>query len=114
MPLACPCCGFNTIEDQMYGSYMLCPICDWEDDQVQLANPCSRGGANHYSLAEQQMKFGARVDISTQLYKGYARNRHWRPLNESELLFYQAQSKVETWANSGITNARNVYWLSNS
>lgn len=114
MLLACPCCGFNTIEDQMYGSYILCPICDWEDDQVQLANPCSRGGANHYSLAEQQMKFGKRVDIGTQLYKGYARNLDWRPLDKNEQSFYQAQSKVEPWFNSGITNPDSVYWLSNS
>lgn len=114
MFLACPCCGFNSIEEQIYGSYMLCPICDWEDDQLQLANPCSGGGANYYSLAEQQLKFGKQVDIGTKLYKGYARNPNWRPLNESELSYYQAQSELDPWGNEGVINASNVYWLSNS
>lgn len=42
--LPCPSCGFLTLED-FYGSYAICPICNWEDDGVQLANPTSNGGA---------------------------------------------------------------------
>jgi Cysteine-rich CPCC len=29
-----------------YGSYVICDVCGWEDDQVQLANPACGGGAN--------------------------------------------------------------------
>ncbi|HGM7319376.1 TPA: CPCC family cysteine-rich protein [Stenotrophomonas maltophilia] len=43
--LPCPSCGLLTLED-CYGSFAICPICDWEDDGVQLANPTSAGGAN--------------------------------------------------------------------
>lgn len=114
MVLACPCCGFKTIEDQAYGSYMLCPVCDWEDDQVQLANPCSRGGANHYSLAEQQLKFQRKVQQDTSLYKGYARCTKWRTLSKNEMNLYQAQSEKEAWYNAGVSNVNEVYWATNS
>jgi len=51
--LPCPACGFLSFQGA-YGSYDICSICDWEDDGLQLANPCSTGGANHKSLAQVQ------------------------------------------------------------
>jgi hypothetical protein len=39
MPIACPACGFLTLTQGFYGSYALCPLCDGEDDGMQLANP---------------------------------------------------------------------------
>jgi uncharacterized Zn finger protein (UPF0148 family) len=53
---ACPACGFRVFA-RGYGSYEVCPICDWEDDGVQLANPTSGGGANAESLADMQPKY---------------------------------------------------------
>jgi Cysteine-rich CPCC len=52
----CPCCGYKTIyrEDTFYD---LCPVCFWETDPYQLANPTYRGGANLPSLAEAQQYF---------------------------------------------------------
>jgi hypothetical protein len=41
----CPACGFEVFDDAP-GSYDLCPVCDWEDDGVQLRYPSMRGGAN--------------------------------------------------------------------
>ncbi len=51
----CPACGFEVFDD-MPGSYQICPICDWEDDAVQLKFPAMRGGANGESLFEKQQK----------------------------------------------------------
>jgi hypothetical protein len=46
----CPCCGYRTFRDPGYGSYDLCPVCFWEDDDLQLSEPDYRGGANDVSL----------------------------------------------------------------
>ncbi len=44
--ISCPCCGFLTLPAESYGSYEICSLCNWEDDQVQLSNPCEEGGQN--------------------------------------------------------------------
>jgi hypothetical protein len=40
---ACACCGFLVLDER--GSYAICPICFWEDDIVQIADPWCEGGA---------------------------------------------------------------------
>jgi Cysteine-rich CPCC len=52
----CPCCGYKTItrEDTFYD---LCPVCFWETDPYQLANPDYKGGANQSSLTHSQQHF---------------------------------------------------------
>jgi hypothetical protein len=52
----CPCCGYKTIyrEDTFYD---LCPVCFWETDPIQLADPHYTGGANRPSLIEAQQHF---------------------------------------------------------
>ena len=57
----CPVCGYLVFSGPP-GSYDICPICDWEDDMVQLTHPDMAGGANKVSLIEAQqnfIKFGA-------------------------------------------------------
>lgn len=46
----CPCCDSYTVSE--VGGYEICPVCGWEDDPVQLADPDCEGGANHQSLSE--------------------------------------------------------------
>lgn len=46
----CVCCGFWTLTDPATGSYEICPVCFWEDDPVQNADPSYEGGANGVSL----------------------------------------------------------------
>lgn len=45
--IECPCCGISIVSD-----YDICPICDWENDLRQLANPDYPGGANEMGLNE--------------------------------------------------------------
>jgi hypothetical protein len=52
----CPCCGYKTIE-RADTFYDLCPVCFWETDPIQLADPLYKGGANQPSLAEAQQNF---------------------------------------------------------
>ncbi|EEX8828996.1 hypothetical protein DWH00_004983, partial [Escherichia coli] len=51
----CPCCGNKTIDEP--GCYEICPICGWEDDPVQSADPDFSGGANSPSLNEAKRAF---------------------------------------------------------
>lgn len=59
--LPCPCCGFLTLSEPS-GNYDICPVCFWEDDPAQLAQPKFTGGANEVSLEQARLnysKFGA-------------------------------------------------------
>jgi cysteine-rich CPCC protein len=56
----CPCCGYLVFDEEP-GSLAICPICFWEDDQIQLRR-LLRTGANQVSLIEAQRnyaRFGA-------------------------------------------------------
>lgn len=53
----CPCCGYDTFNEEPQGNYDICPICFWEDDPIQLRDPHYRGGANCVSLLEAQANF---------------------------------------------------------
>ena len=80
----CPSCGF-LVFDEPPGSYVICPVCGWEDDHVQLRYPSMRGGANKISLYESQRNFMKKVSAGEREYLGYMRCFAWRCLNESDL-----------------------------
>ncbi|WP_420130666.1 CPCC family cysteine-rich protein [Longimicrobium sp.] len=61
----CPCCGFRTMPDEERGSFDICPVCGWEDDRLQYADPDYRGGANEISLNQARAQFAARHDPSS-------------------------------------------------
>jgi hypothetical protein len=52
----CPCCGHLVFREPP-GSYDICPLCFWEDDNVQLRWPDWVGGANKPSLVEGQRNY---------------------------------------------------------
>ncbi len=45
MSYACPCCGYLTFDALPYGSFDICAVCFWEDDNVQNEDPDYMGGA---------------------------------------------------------------------
>ena len=58
----CPCCGLLTMDGPTRDTYIICPVCGWEDDDIQFNHPDHAGGANHVSLNEARAnyaKFGA-------------------------------------------------------
>lgn len=57
MNYPCPCCGYLTFYDESYGSFEICPVCFWEDDDVQNDDPRFDGGANGISLIEAKENF---------------------------------------------------------
>jgi len=58
----CPCCECLTLNSPPPGDFEICPVCYWEDDNVQYADPFFEGGANEPSLDQARnnfQKFGA-------------------------------------------------------
>ncbi|MDE5439230.1 hydrolase [Elizabethkingia meningoseptica] len=58
----CPCCGYFTLEESSNNSFQICPVCYWENDEVQYNDSTYAGGANRISLEQAKdnfKKFGA-------------------------------------------------------
>jgi hypothetical protein len=68
----CPACGFEVF-NQPAGSYDLCPVCNWEDDDVQLRFPAMQGGANSKSLHKCQQEVLQRLPPEVIAHEGYHR-----------------------------------------
>ena len=58
-PYPCPCCGHLTLAEEPPGTFEVCPVCFWEDDDVQYRDPKFRGGANRVSLSEARENFAS-------------------------------------------------------
>ena len=57
----CPCC--ETYEhDSKAGDFDICPICKWEDDNLQRSRPDYEGGANKMSLNQARAMFALGKD----------------------------------------------------
>lgn len=72
MAYPCPACG-SVVFDEPPGSFDICPVCGWEDDNVQLRWPDYAGGANERSLIDHQTNRPTRAD--------YPRDPDWRPVD---------------------------------
>jgi len=51
----CMCCGNNTLTPNSV--YEICPICGWEDDDIQNDDPDFEGGANEMSLNQAKIAY---------------------------------------------------------
>lgn len=52
----CPCCEYKTLSDEP-GNFDICPVCYWEDDNLQREDPNYSGGANTISLNEARKNY---------------------------------------------------------
>ena len=107
--IPCPCCGFLTLEGE-YGSYAICPLCDWEDDPVQLANPTSEGGANKKSLVQAQQAAVEKYPVHVQLAGGFRRGTSWRPLLPSEIEASDRKKVAKHWHTAAVLAENEAYW----
>ncbi len=58
----CPCCGQKTFSEKPNGTFFICPVCYWEDDDVSVNDPDRAFSCNGVSLntaRENYKKFGA-------------------------------------------------------
>ncbi|WP_163192914.1 CPCC family cysteine-rich protein [Clostridium thermarum] len=84
---ACPCCGYKTLTEEPPGTFDICRVCFWEDDDIQYYDPDFAGGANGISLREAQKNFekmGACKKDSLKYVRkpkeNEARDEEWAPL----------------------------------
>ena len=57
MRYKCPCCSYLTLSEKPPGSFEICPVCGWEDDEIQYRDPTYKGGANSVSLEEARRNY---------------------------------------------------------
>lgn len=69
---SCPCCGNLTFGEPPPGTFDVCPVCFWEDDDVQYRDPQFRGGANKVSLCEARTNY-ASIGASSEEFVGQVR-----------------------------------------
>jgi hypothetical protein len=105
----CPCCGFLTLDEE-YGSYVICSVCGWEDDGVQLANPTSAGGANSRSLAEAQSVALSKYPVEVEIAEGFRRSARWRPLTDAEVKAANQRRADKHWYSVAICAESEAYW----
>jgi len=84
MKYTCPCCGYKTLDEEPPGTFAICKICFWEDDNIQFDDPDYEGGANSESLRQAQQSF-IKFGYSKERIKEFV-----RPPNNSDI-------KDENW-----------------
>ena len=57
MMYQCPCCRYLTLPNQPPGTFDICAVCYWEDDNVQFDDIDYDGGANPVSLRQARQNF---------------------------------------------------------
>jgi hypothetical protein len=70
---ACPCCDFLTLTEPPSGTFASCPVCRWEDDNVQFRDLDYAGGANRPSLHQARTTF-QRLGVSEPRRLEHARS----------------------------------------
>lgn len=53
----CSCCGYLTRSISDHGTFEICPVCFWEDDDAQFDDPTFSGGANDVSLQQAKINY---------------------------------------------------------
>jgi hypothetical protein len=53
----CPCCDKPVLKRPPTGTFQTCPVCLWEDDNIQCVDLDQGGGANKVSLREARSNF---------------------------------------------------------
>lgn len=59
----CPCCFYLTFDECPPGTFDICPICGWEDDDWAFRDHERSGGANAHSLRRARAEFEAMLSL---------------------------------------------------
>jgi len=90
----CPCCGYKTLKDESPGSFYICRVCQWTDDNLQSDDPDyveENGTPNDVSLRKAQRNFYKVPDDKKLTFENlikpgevrwYDHDENWKPLDE--------------------------------
>jgi cysteine-rich CPCC protein len=93
------------------GSHDICPVCGWEDDDVQLRHPGMAGGANQRSLWEDQQDLLRRVPLTVLVQDGFERDPTWRALKPDEVATVGApRTGLDDSHPAGESESPHYYW----
>ena len=53
----CPCCGYLTFSVMPGGTFDICPVCYWEDDDLSIEDPNTVYDINKVSLNEARVNY---------------------------------------------------------
>lgn len=108
----CPCCG-HAVHDDRPGSSLICPVCFWEDDLLQLRWPHYDGGANKISLIEAHRNFysiGAkqveRLEFTRDPFDDEPVEEGFRPINLTIDSFEETFVQERPWPDDRMV----LYW----
>lgn len=91
----CPICEKHQFDD----SYDICPVCFWENDDVQYDEPNFYGGANNLSLNDYKKRWNKLTNIMPIIMKKYKVSKtnlsHW----EYDQL-YVPRENIQEFVNS--------------
>ena len=115
---ACPCCGYLVLEEKF--CWNICPICYWEDDPLQIADPWYEGGAKLPNLKKSQENFRS-FGVMEQRFAKYVRpptsddlmDPAWRPVESADKQFATTPREIEQRRDNG-EEVPYEYWLRNS
>jgi hypothetical protein len=84
-----PVVGYKTLDEEASGTYDICKVCFWKDDNVMIENPDYWGGANGVCLRQAQrnfIKFGAseKIHVESVVQGDYEKDPLWKPVWENE------------------------------
>lgn len=113
----CPCCGYVEFGDPS-GGYEICPICFWENDPVQLADPWFAGGANVPNLVDAQQSF-LRIGATEERFTGNVRgptandrkDPNWRIVQSIDKAYVTTPREIEANARQRGTRESYYYWI---
>ncbi|MFF2541747.1 CPCC family cysteine-rich protein [Kitasatospora sp. NPDC058063] len=100
----CPCCGRLVLDvrEGWPGSFVVCPLCCWEDDPAQLRWPLRPGGANSVPLLQAQRnvrEFGACDQRGRRFVRPATADEPldpaWRPIDPAADLFEDWQDEEQ-------------------
>jgi hypothetical protein len=111
----CVCCGYLTLSERP-GSYEICKICFWEDDEVHLRDPRYAGGPNRVPLVVAQRNF-IEHGVSELRFKTHVRpprksdvrDPGWRPIDLNVDDPDQCLPKGG-WRTEGPSDLTHLYW----
>ena len=80
----CPCCGYFTLDTEP-GHFDICPVCYWEDDNIQSFEQDYTGGANEISLNEARNNY-KKIGAMEEMYLDIVRppTEDEKPENNSD------------------------------